>query len=59
MVDWFEHSGAHGRHVCMVFEVLGDNLLTLIRWVRALVVVGGGAQVLVQLKQSVRLHIQC
>ncbi|KAI3424978.1 hypothetical protein D9Q98_008359 [Chlorella vulgaris] len=31
MVDWFEHSGAHGRHVCMVFEVLGDNLLTLIR----------------------------
>ncbi|PSC68985.1 SRSF kinase 1 [Micractinium conductrix] len=31
MVDWFEHSGPHGRHVCMVFEVLGDNLLTLIR----------------------------
>lgn len=33
MIDWFEHSGPHGRHVCMVFEVLGDNLLTLIRWV--------------------------
>lgn len=31
MVDWFEHAGPHGRHVCMVFEVLGDNLLTLIR----------------------------
>ncbi|EFN54568.1 hypothetical protein CHLNCDRAFT_58196 [Chlorella variabilis] len=31
MVDQFEHSGPHGRHVCMVFEVLGDNLLTLIR----------------------------
>ena len=33
MIDWFEHVGPHGRHVCMVFEVLGDNLLTLIRWV--------------------------
>ena len=33
MIDWFEHAGPHGRHVCMVFEVLGDNLLTLIRWV--------------------------
>lgn len=32
MIDWFEHAGPHGRHVCMVFEVLGDNLLTLIRW---------------------------
>ncbi|KAL4427663.1 hypothetical protein ABPG75_001752 [Micractinium tetrahymenae] len=31
MIDWFEHVGPHGRHVCMVFEVLGDNLLTLIR----------------------------
>lgn len=31
MIDWFEHAGPHGRHVCMVFEVLGDNLLTLIR----------------------------
>ena len=33
MIDWFEHAGPHGHHVCMVFEVLGDNLLTLIRWV--------------------------
>jgi serine/threonine-protein kinase SRPK3 len=27
----FEHSGPNGRHVCMVFEVLGDNLLALIK----------------------------
>ena len=31
MIDTFEHKGPHGRHVCMVFEVLGDNLLELIR----------------------------
>ena len=31
LLDHFEHSGPHGRHVCMVFEVLGDNLLCLIR----------------------------
>jgi hypothetical protein len=31
LLDWFEHSGPHGRHVCMVFEVLGDNLLALIK----------------------------
>jgi serine/threonine-protein kinase SRPK3 len=31
MIDTFEHKGPHGRHVCMVFEVLGDNLLSLIR----------------------------
>jgi len=31
MTDSFEHQGPHGRHVCMVFEVLGDNLLGLIR----------------------------
>lgn len=31
--DSFEHAGPHGRHVCLVFEVLGDNLLSLIkRW---------------------------
>jgi len=29
--DSFEHSGPHGRHVCMVFEKLGDNLLELIK----------------------------
>ena len=31
MYDSFEHMGPHGRHVCMVFEVLGDNLLSLIK----------------------------
>jgi serine/threonine-protein kinase SRPK3 len=31
LLDHFDHSGPHGRHVCMVFEVLGDNLLSLIR----------------------------
>lgn len=31
LLDWFEHSGPHGRHICMVFEVLGDNLLALIK----------------------------
>ncbi len=34
MYDSFVHAGPHGRHVCMVFEVLGENLLALIkRWV--------------------------
>ncbi|KDD75940.1 hypothetical protein H632_c427p3, partial [Helicosporidium sp. ATCC 50920] len=31
LLDSFDHIGPHGRHVCMVFEVLGDNLLSLIR----------------------------
>lgn len=31
LLDSFDHVGPHGRHVCMVFEVLGDNLLALIR----------------------------
>ncbi|KAI9479855.1 kinase-like domain-containing protein [Coemansia mojavensis] len=31
MLDSFEHSGQNGRHVCMVFEVLGENLLSLLR----------------------------
>ncbi|KAL8243572.1 hypothetical protein R6Q59_009830 [Mikania micrantha] len=33
LLDSFEHKGPHGVHVCMVFEVLGENLLGLIkRW---------------------------
>ena len=33
LLDHFEHKGPHGTHVCMVFEVLGENLLGLIkRW---------------------------
>ena len=34
LVDHFEHRGPHGKHVCMVFEQLGDNLLTLIKHFR-------------------------
>jgi serine/threonine protein kinase len=29
--DHFEHHGPHGRHMCMVFEMLGANLLSLIK----------------------------
>ena len=33
LLDSFEHRGVNGVHVCMVFEVLGENLLGLIkRW---------------------------
>ena len=31
LLNSFEHRGPHGRHICMVFETMGDNLLTLIR----------------------------
>lgn len=31
LLDQFEHEGPNGRHVCMVFEVLGENLLGLIK----------------------------
>ena len=31
LLDCFDHVGPHGRHVCLVFEVLGDNLLALIK----------------------------
>lgn len=31
LLDSFDHAGPHGLHVCMVFEVLGDNLLALIK----------------------------
>lgn len=30
-LDHFKHKGPHGTHVCMVFEVLGENLLGLIK----------------------------
>ncbi|KAK4408435.1 Serine/threonine-protein kinase SRPK, partial [Sesamum angolense] len=32
LLDNFKHSGPNGQHVCMVFEFLGDNLLTLIKY---------------------------
>lgn len=28
--DFFHHSGPNGNHVCMIFDVYGENLLTLI-----------------------------
>ncbi|KAK8070385.1 hypothetical protein PG997_010588 [Apiospora hydei] len=31
LLDSFEHKGPNGVHVCMVFEVLGENLLGLIK----------------------------
>ena len=31
LYDSFTHEGPNGTHVCMVFDVLGDNLLTLIK----------------------------
>lgn len=30
LLDDFEISGPHGEHICMVFEILGENLLNLI-----------------------------
>ncbi|KAJ6693037.1 MITOGEN-ACTIVATED PROTEIN KINASE [Salix purpurea] len=32
LLDHFKHPGPNGQHVCMVFEYLGDNLLTLIKY---------------------------
>ncbi|XP_002988575.2 serine/threonine-protein kinase SRPK [Selaginella moellendorffii] len=31
LLDHFRHTGPNGQHVCLVFELLGDNLLTLIK----------------------------
>ena len=31
MHDWFVHHGMHGKHFVMAFEVLGKNLLSLVR----------------------------
>ncbi|KZT33954.1 kinase-like protein [Sistotremastrum suecicum HHB10207 ss-3] len=31
LLDHFRHQGENGTHVCMVFEVLGENLLGLIK----------------------------
>jgi serine/threonine-protein kinase SRPK3 len=40
LIESFFHKGIHGNHICMVFEVLGDNLLTLIRRFRHRGIVG-------------------
>ncbi|EJD40292.1 kinase-like protein [Auricularia subglabra TFB-10046 SS5] len=31
LVDHFFHTGPHGKHVCMVFEVLGESMLSVVR----------------------------
>jgi serine/threonine-protein kinase SRPK3 len=31
LLDYFSHHGPNGKHVCMVFELLGQNLLWLIK----------------------------
>jgi len=31
LLDYFEHYGPNGKHVCMVFEVMGPNVLALIK----------------------------
>jgi serine/threonine protein kinase len=31
LMDYFEHVGPHGKHVCMVFETMGPNVLALIK----------------------------
>ncbi|KAI8337005.1 kinase-like domain-containing protein [Chlamydoabsidia padenii] len=61
LLDHFEHQGANGTHVCMVFEVLGESLLSLIkrfkyRGVPAAVVKKVAAQVLLGLDY---LHREC
>ncbi|GAM17929.1 hypothetical protein SAMD00019534_011040 [Acytostelium subglobosum LB1] len=34
LLDHFVHKGPNGKHICMVFEVLGNNLLDLIKHYR-------------------------
>lgn len=34
LLDHFKHVGPNGQHVCMVFEYLGDSLLSLIKYTR-------------------------
>lgn len=31
LLDHFEHTGPNGKHVCMIFEMLGENLLKVIK----------------------------
>jgi serine/threonine-protein kinase SRPK3 len=61
LLDHFEHEGENGTHVCMVFEVLGESLLSLIkrfkyRGVPATVVKKVAMQVLLGLDY---LHREC
>ncbi|KAL8251536.1 hypothetical protein R6Q59_035229 [Mikania micrantha] len=34
LVDHFKHTGPNGQHFCMVFELLGDSILQLIKYNR-------------------------
>ena len=31
LIDHFDHTGPNGKHVCMAFELLGENLLSVIK----------------------------
>lgn len=31
LLDHFDHTGPNGKHVCMIFELLGENLLKVIK----------------------------
>eukprot|EP00397_Hematodinium_sp_SG-2012_P003069 GEMP01003077.1.p1 GENE.GEMP01003077.1~~GEMP01003077.1.p1 ORF type:complete len:898 (+),score=241.93 GEMP01003077.1:416-3109(+) len=31
LLNYFEHIGPHGKHVCMIFEVMGPNVLAVIK----------------------------
>jgi len=31
LIDYFEHTGPNGQHMCMVFETMGPNVLALIK----------------------------
>ena len=31
LLDWFEHNGPNGKHVCLVFEMLGASMLHTMR----------------------------
>merc|ERR1719223_2460439 len=31
LLDYFQHHGPNGKHVCMVFETMGPNVLALIK----------------------------
>eukprot|EP00914_Ancora_sagittata_P001615 GHVO01003998.1.p1 GENE.GHVO01003998.1~~GHVO01003998.1.p1 ORF type:complete len:968 (+),score=198.28 GHVO01003998.1:2-2905(+) len=31
-IDWFNHKGPNGKHVCIVFECMGPSLLSLIKY---------------------------
>ena len=31
LTDWFDHDGPNGCHICMVFEPMGPNVLSVIK----------------------------